>query len=164
MCRATGTLSPVATDAAGKLDVLREDGHPLGVDGAEVGVLEERHEVGLRGLLQSHHAMAVEAGFLEELVGDLLHKPLEGKLADKEFRGLLVLADLTESNGARTETVRLLEAMGRHLATTTATTTGRHLARSHANVHAGNLLDTGHCCARRAYCAIDRTQCNTVKM
>jgi hypothetical protein len=30
-------------------------------------------------------------------------------------------------------------------------------------VHAGNLLGTGHCCAKRAYYAIDRTQCDTIK-
>ena len=33
-----GTLS---TDAAGELDVLGHDGDALGVDGSEVGVLEE---------------------------------------------------------------------------------------------------------------------------
>ena len=34
-------LSTLATDTAGKLDVLGHDGHTLGVDGAEVGVLKE---------------------------------------------------------------------------------------------------------------------------
>jgi len=48
------TLGPLATDAAGELDVLGHDGNTLGVDGAEVGVLEDRGEVGFRGLLQGH--------------------------------------------------------------------------------------------------------------
>ena len=36
------------------------DGDPLGVDGAQVGVLEEADEVGLAGLLQGHHGGALE--------------------------------------------------------------------------------------------------------
>ena len=46
-------LAALTADAAGELDVLGHDGDPLGVDGAEVGVLEERDEVGLGGFLQS---------------------------------------------------------------------------------------------------------------
>ena len=42
--KALGTL---ATDATGELDVLGHDGHALGVNGAEVRVLKETHEVGL---------------------------------------------------------------------------------------------------------------------
>ncbi len=40
----------LTADPARELDVLGHDGHPLGVDGAQVGVLEEAHEVGLGGL------------------------------------------------------------------------------------------------------------------
>ena len=32
-------------DTAGQLDILGHDGDPLGVDGAEVGVLEESDQV-----------------------------------------------------------------------------------------------------------------------
>ena len=45
-------LSALATDAACQLDILRHDRDALGVDGAQVGVLEEADEVGLRRLLQ----------------------------------------------------------------------------------------------------------------
>lgn len=51
----TGHLSTLATDPAGKLDVLGHDGHTLGVDGAKVGILEQSNEVSLAGLLKSHH-------------------------------------------------------------------------------------------------------------
>ena len=34
-------LRALATDATGKLDVLRHDGDTLGVDGAQVGVFEQ---------------------------------------------------------------------------------------------------------------------------
>ena len=54
-------VSHLAADAAGQLDVLGHDGDALGVDGAEVGVLEEADEVGLRGLLERHDGSALEA-------------------------------------------------------------------------------------------------------
>ena len=38
-------LGALATDAAGELDVLGHDGDALGVDGAQVGVLEEANEL-----------------------------------------------------------------------------------------------------------------------
>ena len=41
------SLSALATDAAGQLDVLGHDGDTLGVDGAQVGVLEQADQVGL---------------------------------------------------------------------------------------------------------------------
>ena len=47
----SANLSPLATDTTGQLDVLGHDGHPLGVDGAQVGVLEEADQVGLGSLL-----------------------------------------------------------------------------------------------------------------
>ena len=50
----TDSLRALATDAAGQLDVLGHDGDTLGVDGAQVGVLEQRHEVGFGGLLCSY--------------------------------------------------------------------------------------------------------------
>ena len=52
-----GTLS---SDPSGQLDVLGHDGDPLGVDGAQVGVLEESDEVSLAGLLESHDSAGLE--------------------------------------------------------------------------------------------------------
>ena len=45
-------LSSLSTDTAGQLDVLGHDGDTLGVDGAQVGVLEQTDQVGLAGLLK----------------------------------------------------------------------------------------------------------------
>ncbi|CAN9205967.1 unnamed protein product [Alternaria alternata] len=70
------------------LDVLALDGDTLGVDGAEVGVLEERDEVGLGGGLET------EIGL--EVLGNLTDKTLKGQFADEEFSRLLVATDLTE--------------------------------------------------------------------
>ena len=105
------SLRALATDAAGKLDVLGHDGHALGVDGAQVGVLEEANKVGLSGLLQSKDGGALEAGRLEVL-GDLANEALERKLADEQLRGLLVAADLAKGDSSRPVAVGLLDASG----------------------------------------------------
>ena len=47
------------------------DGDTLGVDGAEVGVLEEGDEVGLDRLLESADGRALEAEVGLEVLGDL---------------------------------------------------------------------------------------------
>ena len=54
-------LGALAVDAAGELDVLGHDGDALGVDGAEVGVLEEADEVRLGGLPQGEDGGGLEA-------------------------------------------------------------------------------------------------------
>ncbi|BAS96274.1 Os06g0160000, partial [Oryza sativa Japonica Group] len=102
----------LTADAAGELDVLGHDGDALGVDGAQVSVLEEPDEVRLRGLLQRGDGGALEAEVGLEVLGDLADEALEGELADEQLRALLVLADLTERDGARPEAVRLLHAAG----------------------------------------------------
>ncbi len=81
------------TDAAGELDVLGHDRHTLGVDCAQVGVLEEPHEVSLRRLLQRQDGLRLKAQVGLEVLRDLSHKPLERELADEQLGGLLVLAE-----------------------------------------------------------------------
>ena len=76
-------LGSLSTDPPGQLDVLGHDGDPLGVDGTEVGVLEETHEVGLTGLLESHHGGALEAEVGLEVLGNLPHQTLEWKLQER---------------------------------------------------------------------------------
>ena len=41
------SLGPFSSDSPSQLDILWHDGHTLGVDGAQVGVLEKTNEVGL---------------------------------------------------------------------------------------------------------------------
>ena len=38
----TAPVGTLSADAAGELDVLRHNGNPLGVDGAQVGVYERK--------------------------------------------------------------------------------------------------------------------------
>ena len=99
-----------ATDSAGELDVLGHDGHSLGVDGAEVGVLEETNEVSLGGFLEGEDGGGLESEVVLVLSGDLADESLEGELADEELGALLEASDLTESDGARSEAVGLLDA------------------------------------------------------
>ena len=82
-------LGALATDAAGELDVLGHDGDALGVDGAEVGVLEEANEVGLGRLLEGDDGRRLEAQVSLEVLGDLADEALERQLADQELGRLL---------------------------------------------------------------------------
>ena len=92
-------LRALTAETAGELDVLALDGDTLGVDGAEVGVLEEGDEVGLDGLLERTDGGALEAEVGLEVLSDLTDQALEGELANEELGRLLVATDLTESDG-----------------------------------------------------------------
>jgi hypothetical protein len=137
-------LRALTTDAAGELHILGHDGHAAGVDGAQVGVLEESHQVGLRRLLQGQDGGSLEAEVVLEVLGDLADETLEGQLADQQLGGLLVTADLAESDGARAVTVRLLHSSSRGRALAGGLG-GELLARSFATGGlACGLLGTGH--------------------
>ena len=71
------------------------------MESAEVGVLEELHEVGLGSLLQGHDGGVLEAEVGLEVLGNLPHEALEGQLPDQELSGLLVAADFPERDSAR---------------------------------------------------------------
>ena len=126
------------------LDVLGHDGHALGVDGAEVGVLEEADEVRLGGLLEGEDGGGLEAEVRLEVLRDLADEALEGELADEQLGGLLVLADLAERDGSGAVAVGLLDAAGggRGLARRLG---GELLAgRLASGGLAGGLLGTSH--------------------
>ena len=46
------TSEAVSTDSLGELEISGHDGNSLGVDGAEVGVLEEGDQVSFGGFLE----------------------------------------------------------------------------------------------------------------
>ena len=98
-CR-TARLGALAADPAGELEVLGHDRDALGVDGAQVGVIEEADEVGLGGLLEREDGGALEAQVGLEVLGDLADEALERELADQQVRGLLVPADLAVAHFA----------------------------------------------------------------
>ncbi len=81
------------------MDVLGLDGDTLGVDGAEVGVFEERDKVGFNGLLKGTDGGGLEPEIGLEVLRDFTDQTLEGELADEELGRFLIATDLSESDG-----------------------------------------------------------------
>ena len=77
-CSGIHFLCTLATDAAGKLDVLWHDGDTFGMDSAKVGVLKQANQVSLRCFLQSHNSRGLESEISLEVLGDLTDESLEG--------------------------------------------------------------------------------------
>ena len=137
-------LSTLATDTAGKLDVLGHDGHTLGVDGAQVGVLEQTDEVSLAGLLEGHDSGRLEPKVGLEVLGDFTDQALEGELADQQLGGLLVTTDLTESDGTGPVPMGLLNSSSGR-GTLASSLGGQLFARSLASCgFTSGLLSTSH--------------------
>jgi len=142
-------LRALATETAGELDILALDGDTLGVNGAQVGVLEERNKVGLNGLLKSADGGGLEAQVGLEVLSDFTDETLEGELADQQLGRLLVATDLTESDGTRLIPVGLLDTTrlsdGDVLTGVLGGELGELFARSFATSGlAGGLLGTSH--------------------
>ena len=111
-CRNCDNLSTLTTDTTSKLDILGHDSHTLGVDGTQVGVLEQSNKVSFGSFLERQNSGGLETEIGLEVLSNLTNKTLEGGLADKEIGRLLVLADLTKSNSSRAITVGLLYTSG----------------------------------------------------
>jgi len=101
--------SSLPSDSSGELHVLGHDGDSLCVDGAEVGVLEETNEVSLGCFLKSEDGGGLESKIVLELRSNLSDESLEGELPDEEVSALLETSDLTESDGAGSESVDFLD-------------------------------------------------------
>merc|ERR1719206_1154251 len=137
-------VGPLSADPSGQLDVLGHDGHSLGVDGAQVGVLEQADQVGLGSLLKSSDGSTLEPQVSLEVLSDLPDQPLEGQLADQQLGRLLVTTDLTEGNGSGPVPVRLLDTTGRG-SRLSGRLGGQLLPRGLASSGlTGGLLGTGH--------------------
>ena len=93
------SLSSLATNTAGQLDVLGHNGDTLGMDGAQVGVLKQTNKVGLGRLLKSHDGRGLESQVSLEVLGNFTDQTLEGELSDQQLSALLVTTDLTKGNG-----------------------------------------------------------------
>ena len=131
--------------AARELDILRHDGHTLGVDGAKVGVFEESDEVRFAGLLESHHGGALETKIGLEVLCDLTDETLEGQFPQEQLGGLLVTTDLTESDCSWPVSVGLLDTSGGW--GTLASGLGCQLFSGSltSGGFTGGLLGTSHC-------------------
>ena len=103
-------LSPFPSDAASKLNILGHDGHSFGMDGAQVGILEQGNQVRLGGLLKSHDSGSLESEISLEVLGNLSNKPLERKLADQQLRALLITTNLSQSDSPGPVPMRFLDS------------------------------------------------------
>ena len=104
----TLSLSSLSSDSSSQLDVLGHDRDSLGVDRAQVGVLEQADQVALAGFLQNHDGSALEPQVCLEVLGNFSDQSLEGQLSDQQLSGLLVSPDLPQRNGSWSVSVRLL--------------------------------------------------------
>jgi len=105
-------LSAFSSNSASELDVLRHDGHALGVNRAQVGVLEKTHQISLGRLLQRSNGCRLEPQIGLEVLRDFSHKTLERELADEQLSRLLVPSDFSQSDGSRPVTMRFLDPSG----------------------------------------------------
>lgn len=72
-------LLTLTTETTSELDVLGLDSDTLGVDGGQVGVFEERDEVGLSGFLESHDGRRLETKVGLEVLSDFTNETLEAE-------------------------------------------------------------------------------------
>lgn len=93
----------VTADAESELHVLRRDGDALGVDSAEVRVLEQARQVRLGGLLHGQDRGTLEAEVCSIGLGNLANEPLKWQLAHQQRARALVLTDLAQSECAGAE-------------------------------------------------------------
>ena len=94
------------------MHILWHDGDSLGVDGAEVGVLEKTNHVGLGSLLEGKDGGRLESQVGLEVVGEVSDESLEWELSNEELGGLLVLSDVSEGDGTWSKSVGSLHAAG----------------------------------------------------
>ena len=78
--------------------------------GAEISILEETSEVALSSLLKGEESSRLEAKLTVDTVADGSDESLEGGLSEHEGGGLLVALDLSDGNGAGSESSLLLHA------------------------------------------------------
>jgi hypothetical protein len=103
-------LGALSSNATAQLDILGHDGHTLSMDGSQVSVLKESHQVGLGSFLEAQNTSRLESKVGFEVLGDLAGKALEGQLANEEIRRLLVAANFAQGHRAWAVAVRLLDA------------------------------------------------------
>ncbi|CAN8030878.1 unnamed protein product, partial [Ixodes persulcatus] len=138
-------LRTLPADPSGQLDVLGHDGHALGVDGAQVGVLKQTHQIcTMTPHLQCTNGSTLETEVRLEVLSNLTDESLKGQFADEQFRRFLVTTDFTEGHSTGPVTMWLLHsargrgALARGLG-------GQLLARRLASGRlTGGLLGTGH--------------------
>ena len=68
-----GGLCSLSSDSSGQLDILWHDGDSPGMDGTQVGVFKETHEIGLCCFFKTHYGCQLKLQICLEVLGDLSH-------------------------------------------------------------------------------------------
>lgn len=105
--RRDGFTLQFAPNATCQPHVFGHDRDALGMDRAEIGVLEKANQICLGCSLQCVDSMTLHAEIRLEVLHDLTAQALEWQLLDEKIGRLLILADLAKSNYPRTPLTRL---------------------------------------------------------
>ena len=106
------SLRSFASQSSRQLDVLLLDGDSLGVDGAQVSVFKQRHQVGFDGFLQGTNGRRLESQVGLEVLGDFSDQSLERQLSDQKLGRLLESSDFSQGDGTGLVSVGLLDTTG----------------------------------------------------
>lgn len=106
-------LSSLPPYPASQLDVFGHDGDSLGVDGTQIGIFKQPHQVCFASLLKGTDGCTLKPQVGFEILGDLPHQSLEWQLPDEQLSRFLVTTDLSQSHGPWPVAVRLLHPAGR---------------------------------------------------
>ena len=90
----------IAADASRQLQILLHYRDALGVDSAQLRVLEDTHEVSLSGLLKGDESLRSESEIGIVVLADFADDPLEGRTRQQQISALLVPLDLAEGDSA----------------------------------------------------------------
>ena len=106
-------LSSLSPYPASQLDVFGHDGDSLSVDGTQVSIFQQTHQVRFASLLQRTDGCALKPQVSVEILRDLPHQPLEGQLPDEQLGRLLITTHLSKRHGPGPVAMRLLHTSGR---------------------------------------------------
>lgn len=91
-------LSSLSPYPASQLDVFGHDGDSLSVDGTQISIFKQTHQIRFASLLQRADGGTLEPQVGFEILGDLPHQPLERQFPDQKLGGFLVTTDFSKRN------------------------------------------------------------------
>ena len=106
-------LSSLSPYPASQLDVSGHDGYSLSVDGTQISIFKQAHQVRFASLLQRTDGGTLEPQVGFEILGDLPHQPLERQFPDQKLGGFLVTTDFSKRNSPGPVAMRFLHPAGR---------------------------------------------------
>ena len=96
-----GTLHMLSLDSSCQHDVPGHDGNLPGMDGTQVGIIEQPDKVCLHCFLETQYRRRLEPQVRLEVLGDLPHQSLERQPLDEQCCGLLKVTDVLQSCSPR---------------------------------------------------------------